>query len=238
MAHDETNRTDRRTFLQAGALATASAAEPGARRRRRRTAAAKAADAPHAAAGQDRRRDHDPRPGGRPGAGRSTASSGSPTPTASAPSTPPRPTAPSPTSRSGSSRSPEVRKQIFLVTKDTPKTPGADARRCSTSGSRPSGPTTSTSSSSTASATTTRLDDAIEPGQEQGVQGDGRGDPEVGQGEVRRLLDPPQGPRPDHPGGGRGRDRRRDHAPVHPLARQGRAAEQGARRLPQEGASA
>ncbi|MHC5538804.1 twin-arginine translocation signal domain-containing protein [Singulisphaera rosea] len=25
MAHDETNRTDRRTFLQAGALATASA---------------------------------------------------------------------------------------------------------------------------------------------------------------------------------------------------------------------
>ena len=31
--------------------------------------------------------------------------------------------------------------------------------------------------------------------QEPGVQGDGRGDPEVGQGEVPRLLDPPQGPR-------------------------------------------
>ena len=74
-----------------------------------------------------------------------------------------------------------------------------------------------------------------QPGEEQGVQGDGRGDPEVGQGQVRRLLVPPQGPRPDHPGGGRGRDRRRDHAPVHPLARQGRPAEQGARRLLEEG---
>ncbi len=68
-----------------------------------------------------------------------------------------------------------------------------------------------------------------------GVQGDGRRDPQVGQGEVHRLLDPPQGPRRDHPGGGRRRDRRRDHAPVHPLARQGLPAEQGARRLPREG---
>ena len=44
---------------------------------------------------------------------------------------------------------------------------------------------------------------------------------EVGQGQTGGHLDPPQGPCPVHPGGGRGRDRRRDHAPVPPLARQG-----------------
>ena len=48
-----------------------------------------------------------------------------------------------------------VRKQIFLVTKDAPKTP-ASSWGCWRSGSRRWGPTTSTCSSSTVSATTTR----------------------------------------------------------------------------------
>ena len=120
MSHDEPNRTDRRTFLQAGALATASALSlaPGLR----------AQDAPAKVVTVPRR------PLGKTGvditmlnqgavrARASTASSASPSPAASAPSTPPRSTARSPTSRGGSTRSPEVRKEIFLVTKDMPRT--------------------------------------------------------------------------------------------------------------------
>ena len=106
MAHDETNSTDRRTFLQAGALATAAALSLAPARRKAQEAAAKAADRPHAAAGQDRRRNHDARPGGRSGAGPRPAPPARLSPAASASSTPPRSTAPSPTSRSGSSRRP------------------------------------------------------------------------------------------------------------------------------------
>ena len=56
-----------------------------------------------------------------------TGSSGSPLRAASASSTPPRSTAPSRTSRSGSSSTPAIRKQIFLVTKDMPRTPTESA---------------------------------------------------------------------------------------------------------------
>ena len=80
------------------------------------------------------------------------------------------------------------------------------------------------------------FDDRGRVAQEQGIQGDGRGDPQVGQGASSSASRPTTHDRAaDHPGGGRGRVRRRDHAPVHPLARQGRRAEQGARRLPQGG---
>ena len=132
---------------------------------------------------------------------------------------------------------PEVRKNIFLVTKDSPRDPSQmmgmlDQRL--------------------ASLKTDYVDlffihalgdhhgadEAIAMRQEPGAQGGDRGDQEVGQGEVRRLLDPPQEPRPDHPGGGRGRVRRRDHGPVHRLARQGHPAQQGARRRPQARGSA
>ena len=131
-------------------------------------------------------------------------------------------------------QNPEVRKEIVLVTKDNPRAPkdllAMLDRRLEALGTdyvdlffiHGLGDDHG-------------LDDAIELRQEPGVQGDGRGDPQVGQGEVPRLLDPPQGPRRDHPGGGRGGHRRRDHAPVHPLARQGRPAQQGARRLPRKG---
>ena len=45
---------------------------------------------------------------------------------------------------------------------------------------------------------------------------------------------PPQGPRRHHRGGGQGGNRRRDHAPVPALARQGFTAQQGARCLLEE----
>ena len=168
------------------------------------------------------------------GASSPTGSSGSPSPTASAPSTRPRSTAPSPTSRSGSrpARGPQgnlpghqghahhVAQEMIEMARPAAGDPGDRLHRplLHPRPRRRSQPRR-----------------RHQPGQEPGVQGDGRGDPEVGQGQVHRLLDPPQGPRPDHPGGGRGRDRRRDHAPVHPLARQGLPAEQGARRLPSKG---
>ena len=41
-------------------------------------------------------------------------------------------------------------------------------------------------------------DEADRDAQEPGAQGSHRGDQEVGQGQVRRLLDPPQEPGPDH----------------------------------------
>ena len=134
-------------------------------------------------------------------------------------------------------QAPEVRKQIFLVTKDSPARP---AQMLAMLDQRLAALGTDYIDlffiHGLGDDHTPRRGHQLRQGP--GVQGDGRGDPEVGQGQVRRLLDPPQGPRPDHPGGGRGGDRRRDHAPVHPLARQGLAAEQGARRLPRRRGSA
>ena len=154
------------------------------------------------------------------GARASTASSGSPSPTASAPSTPPRSTAPSPTSRSGSTRPPRSASRSSWSPRTCPRTPSQmieDGRPAAGDpGDRLHRPLLHPRPRRRPQPRRRH-----QPGQEPGVQGDGRGDPEVGQGQVHRLLDPPQGPRPDHPGGGRGRDRRRDHAPVHPLARQG-----------------
>ena len=55
--------------------------------------------------------------------------------------------------------------------------------------------------------------------QEQGIQGDRRGHPQVGQGEVRRLLVPPRPPGRDSSERGGRRIRRRDHGAQQPLAR-------------------
>ena len=217
MAHDETDRTDRRKFLQAGALATASAvsltpAVPA------QQAGRQDAHPPQAEARQDRRRDLDARSKGRCGA--MTASSGSPTPTASASSTPPRSTAPSPISRSGSNR-----------TRRSARRSSSSPRTC-----RAAPKDMLKMVDERLAALGTDYIDLFfihglgdqrtrrrihQHGHEPGVQGNGRRDPQVGQGQVHRLLDPQQGPRPDHPGGGRGRDHRRDHAPVPALARQG-----------------
>ena len=110
-----------------------------------------------------------------------------------------------------------VRKEIVMVTKDTPKAPrDADDGRSAAEGPR---------YRLHRSFLRSRFGGRTKPGrldqlrQEPGVQGDRRRDPEVGQGQVHRLLDPSQGPWPDHPGGRRRGIRRRDHAPVHPLAR-------------------
>ena len=101
---------------------------------------------------------------------------------------------------------PAVRKEVFLVTKDTPKTPSElpamlDKRL---------------------RALGTDYVDLIfihsfgdnhPPGrrrrhaQGRGVPADGRGDQEVGQGPARGHLDPPQGPRRAAPGRRRRRDR-------------------------------
>ena len=201
---------------------------------RRRTPPRKTAGAPQAEARQDRRRDHDARDGDR-----GPARARSPRPPAPALLRQRRPhlrhrqgsTAPSPASRSGSSRPPRSASRSSWSPRTSP--------------TRPDEMLAMLDERLAALATDYvdlffihglgddhSLDEAIELRQEPGVQGDGRRDPQVGQGEVHRLLDPPPRPRPDHPGGGRGRDRRRDHAPVHPLARQGLPAQQGARRLP------
>ena len=145
MAHEETDRTDRRKFLQAGALATASAVSltPGLAAQE---LVAKTAGAPQAKAGQDGRRDFDAR--GRRGAGAMSASSGSPMPTASASSTRPRSTAPSRISRSGLNKTPRSARR----SSSSPRTCRERPKKCSTwstSGWRLWVPTTSTSSSST-----------------------------------------------------------------------------------------
>ena len=236
MSHDETNRTDRRTFLQAGALATAAAlsAAPGAEAAQ--DAPAKAPVLPKRKLGKTGLEITMLEMG--TGALReqgvlerlirlSYASGVRTFDTAKVYGT-------EPGFKKWFEQSPEVRKEIVLVTKDKPKAPKdmlamLDKRLAALAtdyvdlffihglGDEHS------------------LDDAINFVKCTGIQGDGRRDPQVGQGQVPRLLDPPQGPRPDHPGGGRGGHHRRDHAPVHALARQGLAAQQGARRLPQEG---
>ena len=98
---------------------------------------------------------------------------------------------------------PKVRKEIFLVTKDMPRTPKdmlkmVDERLAALGtdyidlffihglGDQ---------------RTRRRID---QHGHEPGIQGNGRCDPQVGQGQVHRLLEPQQGPRPDHRGGGQG----------------------------------
>ncbi len=132
---------------------------------------------------------------------------------------------------------PAVRKQIFLVTKDAPKVPSQIAgmldKRLAALGTDYVDLFFIHSFGDNHT-----LDDAIAMVKSKELQGGRRGGQEVGQGPARRDLDPPQGPRPADPGGGRGRDRRRDHAPVSPLARQGLPAQQGDRRRPRRRGSA
>ena len=158
MAHDETDRTDRRTFLQAGALATAAAVSltPGLAAQE---LVAKTAGASQAEAGQDRRRDHDARGRARCRSDRTRAPARL------------RQRRPHLRHRQGlrhRARLQEVvragRPRSARRSSWSPRTSRDAPRRCwrwSTSGWRPWGPTTSTSSSSTAWATTHSLDEAI-----------------------------------------------------------------------------
>ena len=106
MAHDDMSPTDRREFLQAGALVAASAAglAPGAGAQERRSAAAGYAS--QAAPRQDRRSHHPARHRHRAGTRRRPLAPLRVQLKGSAPSTPPLPISPNPTSRPGSSRSP------------------------------------------------------------------------------------------------------------------------------------
>ncbi len=102
-----------------------------------------------------------------------------------------------------------------------------------------SAPTTSTSSSSTASATTTASTTPSTWSKSQEFKEAAEAIRQVGQGQVRRLLDPPQGPRP------RSSRRPPRRAIVDAIMLQytpwldkDSPAEQGARRLPRRRGSA
>ena len=237
MAHDETNRTDRRTFLQAGALATAAAAEPGPRPARRRMPPAKPADAPQADAGQDRRRGHDARAGDRPG----------------------RRLRPDPAALVRQRR-PRLRHRQGLrhrarlqeVVRAGPRGPQADLPRHQ--GHAPRRPTQMLEDGRRAAGgpgdrlhrpllhprpgRRAQLDDAINFVKSQEFKETAEAIRKSGKAKFIGFSTHHKDRAADHPGGGRGGDRRRDHAPVHPLARQGLAAQQGARRLLEARASA
>ena len=119
-------------------------------------------------------------------------------------------------SHAGSRRCPRSARRSSWSPRTTPTRPGSSSSS-STSGWRRSRPITSTCSSSTGSARRLRRGLAG-LAQEQGIQGDDRGDQEVGQGQVRRLLVPRPQTRRVPASGGRRRVRRRDHGAVHRLA--------------------
>ena len=199
MAHDESNRTDRRTFLQAARWprpplwARPRPECPGCR--------GEAVDAADAAAGQDRRRRHDPGPGDREGPRRRPA-----------PAARLRPRGP--VLRHVGDLPLRARLQEVVRTglrrpqADLPRHQGhaqdADQLiRMLDSAWRRSGPITSTCSSSTGSATSTPST-TPSPVKSKELKETTEAIQKSGKAEVHRLLDPPQGPRPDHPGRGRG----------------------------------
>ena len=124
-------------------------------------------------------------------------------------------------------RSPEVRKEIVLVTKDNPRAPKDMMLGCSTSGWRPCRPTMSTCSSSTAWATTTSSTTPSTSSRSQEFKETADAIRKSGKAKFVGFSTHHKDRAADHPGGGRRGHHRRDHAPVHPLARQGRAAQQG-----------
>ena len=88
---------------------------------------------------------------------------------------------------------PEVRKELFLVTKDHPRSPQA-ADQATGRTARRHFKTDYVDLIFIHARGRPRLRDRGGMAQEQGVQGDRRGDPQVGQGAVRRVFHPP--PRP------------------------------------------
>ena len=157
MAHDETDRTDRRKFLQAGALATASAVSltPGLAGQE---LVAKTPCFPSGSWARPVSRSRCSRP---VRSGATNACSGSHMPTASGSSTPPRCMAPRRNFKKWFEQDPKIRKEIVVVTKDMPRTPKEMLTNGRRSGWRRWGPTTSTSSSSTAWATGGTVDESI-----------------------------------------------------------------------------
>ena len=134
-------------------------------------------------------------------------------------------------------QAPEVRKQIFLVTKDMPRTPSqmlkmVDERLAAL------GTDYIDLFFIHGLGDDHTLDDAINLVKSQEFKETAEAIRKSGKARFIGFSTHHKQPRRDHPGGGRGGDRRRDHAPVPPLARQGFAAEQGPRRLPGEGRSA
>ena len=208
MDHLEPKGTDRRTFLQAGALATASALAltAAARPAQDEPADAGAATPPSPdATGQDRRRDHDAGPGGHP------RLQLRPHPPVRLRQRHPHlrrrqglrhRAEPPALVRAGARRSAS---RSSSITKDMPRTPVADASACSTSGWRRWAPTTSTCSSSTAWATTTRLDDAINMVTSQEFKETAEAIRKSGKAKFVGFSSHHKDRAHDHPGGGRGR---------------------------------
>ena len=221
MAHEETDRSDRRSFLQAGALATAGAlgVTPGSDAQE---GAAKATVLPKRKLGKTGLEITMLEMG--TGALRergvldrlirlSYASGVRTFDTAKAYGT-------EPGFKKWFEQSPEVRKQIVLVTKDEPRAPKEmlgmlDERLAALAtdyvdlyfvhglGDKRT------------------LDESLNFITSQEFKETARRDPQVGQGQVHRLLDPSCRPRANHPGRGRRGRRRRDYAHVYTLARQG-----------------
>ncbi len=114
---------------------------------------------------------------------------------------------------------PDARKDLFLVTKDRPNTPAQllwqlDQRLEALQ-------TDYVDLIFIHALGDENFDSEVFWPHEPGVQGDRRGDPEVGQGEVRRLLDPSTATAGAPPVGRGRRVRRRDHAPEQSLDRPG-----------------
>ena len=110
---------------------------------------------------------------------------------------------------------PVPRKDLFLVTKDQPEhAPTAHLATGRAAGGAPDrlcGPDLPPRPGRQ------ELRPGMRMGHEPGIQGNGRCDPQVGQGQVRRVLDPSSGAAPLAPGRRARRVRRRNHAPEQPV---------------------
>ena len=234
MAHDESNRTDRRTFLQAGALATATAlgTAPGSDAQEP-NAVAKPATLPT-------------RPLGKTGVDITILDQG----TGKGPDVDrllrfgfARGVRAFDTSETYHSEpafkkwfdaEPAVRKQIFLVTKDSPKTPRS-SWGCSTSALAALGTDYVDLFFIHSFGDNHTLDDAIAMVKSKELKEATEAAKKSGKARLVGISTHHKDRAATDPGGGRGRDRQRDHAPVSPLAGQGRPAQQGDRRRPQAG---
>ena len=191
MAHDESNRTDRRTFLQTGPC---HGHGPGPGSRPECPGCYPKGGVAHAAPGQDGYRHHDSRPGDRQGARCRPAPAGPRSREGVGPSTRRRPITPKPPSKDGSSRNPLSASKSSSsprTRQDPAQLLGMLDKRLAALGTDYVDLFFIHSFGDYHS-----LDDAIGHRQEQGAQGGVGGRQEVGQGQTGGHLDPPQGPCP------------------------------------------
>ncbi len=230
MAHDDLSPTDRRTFLQAGALVTASAASLSAGASAQDAAPALPATLPKRPLGKTGMQISllDIGTGKGRGVGRLLRYAYSQGIRAFDTSAAYQS---EPDFNAWFQQEPAVRKEIFIVTKEheAPAIAGQLRRmidaRCAAMG------TDYIDLFFVHSFGYNERRVASAP-QEQGTEAGSRRGQEVRQAQAVWAVDPPQRPGRDPPNGGRGGIYRRDHGSIFPLARQAVRAEQGARRLP------